>query len=79
MTKRPEGEADPGEEYEGRLDPNVFRIEGRYPGSWVRLTHLPTGLVADSRDSEATQVQNRDTALDKLREMLRERGQEPDF
>jgi len=45
----------------------------------VQLTHLPTGLVAVGDVSETSQVENRDAALEQLRVMLRERGQEPTF
>jgi protein subunit release factor A len=78
---------EPGEVYEGELDPEVFRIElwsleGGFLltdlPSGVRLTHLPGGLVAESFSSES-QVENRDAALEQLRELLRERGQEPTF
>jgi hypothetical protein len=67
-------------EYEGKLDPEVFEIRlTPPPGMGVQLTHLPTGLVARSWVSKTSQIENRDAALAQLREMLRERGQEPDF
>jgi hypothetical protein len=69
----------PEEQYEGKLDPEVFRIEVQFTSAGVRLTHLPTGLVAESFQSETSQVENRDAALDELREMLRQRGQDPTF
>ena len=54
---------------------HVFRSSG--PGtvtqSAVRITHLPTGLVVSSENG-ATQVENRDRALAKLREQIDSRS-----
>ena len=44
--------------------------------SGVRLVHLPTGVVATSRE-ERSQYRNKSTALRRLREKLEERNRRP--
>ncbi|UFS70064.1 peptide chain release factor-like protein [Geomonas sp. RF6] len=41
--------------------------------SAVRIRHLPTGIVAQATESRS-QAQNREVALERLREMLRKRA-----
>jgi protein subunit release factor A len=50
----------------------VFRPAGVRPGaSAVRLTHLPTGIVAESSDGR-TQLENLERAMPSLRDLLNE-------
>ena len=85
--ERSDAAHEPDEVYEGKLDPEIFRVEVWLPDgrvsltdlpSGVRITHRPSGLVAEATTNES-QVENRDAALQQLRESLRERGEEPTF
>jgi protein subunit release factor A len=62
---------------EEEIDPETLRIEVYYPGSGVRVTHLPTRSVAEARKEDASQVENRDAALAELREVLCRRRRRP--
>lgn len=65
---------------ESRVD--TFRAGGKggqhqnTTDSAVRITHLPTGVTATARD-ERSQHRNRELALERLKEKLRNRARRP--
>lgn len=60
------------------IDPDELEVEVMRGSSAVRLTHLPSGLRAQSVD-KATQVQNRAAALAELEEKLKTPAAENPF
>lgn len=70
VSERQEGDEEVDRDLADECAMFVFRNpNARKSASAVRLTHLPTGIVAESSDGRS-QLENRDRALRALRDLL---------